>query len=118
MKNNRLRDRVPFQTEVILTIGKTNRKFNKTRDISMNGLFIETKDVIPLNQEGKMELLLSCGASKITVKSKFRVLRVVDLKKGNKKKPEPSGFGIYLFDFEGDSCKELYNIIRYNRGGK
>lgn len=81
----------------------------------MNGLFIETDDIIPSNKEGKMDLLLSCGEAKKTVKSKFRVLRVVDLKKSNKEKSEQSGFGIHLFDFEGDSSEELYNVIRYNQ---
>lgn len=115
MKNNRLRDRVPFQTEVILTTGTTKRRFINTRDISMNGLFVETKDSLPINTEGEMELILHFGESKKNIKSKFRVLRVVDSKKDNRGKPLPSGFGIGLSDFKEGSSEELYNVVKYNQ---
>lgn len=113
MKNKRLRERVSFTTFVILTIGKTKRKFTETRDVSMNGLFIETEDPIPVGDEGQIELFLNFGESKKIIKSKFRVLRVVPPKID--KEALPKGFGVELFDFEGDSSEQLFNVIRYNR---
>ena len=80
----------------------------------MNGLFVETEDITPLNTEGKMELILHSGELKKIIKSKFRVLRVVDSKKNNEEKNLRSGFGIGLMDFEEDSSEKLFNIIKYN----
>lgn len=118
MKDNRLRKRVPFETEVILTIGKVKRKFTKTRDISMNGLSVETEEIIQIGTEGNMELILSSGLQKIIIKSKFRVARVFAVEKDKKRKSLSSGFGIELFGFEEDSSEQLYNIIKYNQGEK
>lgn len=113
MENQRLRERVSFITEVILTMDKTKRKFSKTRDISMNGLFIETEDVVSIGNEGQIELFLNFGDLKKIIKSKFKVLRVTSSRQ--EKTGLAPGFGIELFDFEGDSSEQLYNVIRYNR---
>ena len=117
MKNKRLRERVSFKTEIILSMGKVKKKYSKTRDISMNGLFVETdnvSDILPLGSEGEIEILLILGESKIIIKSKFRITRVVDLEEDKNENPLPLGFGIELFDFEGESSVELYNVLRYN----
>jgi hypothetical protein len=116
-KNKRLRERAPFKTDIILSMGKAKKRYSKTRDISMNGLFVETdnvSDILPLGSEGKIEILLILGESKIIIKGKFRVMRVIDLVKDKNENPLPLGFGIELFDFEGDSSVELYNVLRYN----
>ena len=116
-KNKRLRERAPFKTDIILSMGKAKKRYSKTRDISMNGLFVETdnvSDILPLGSEGKIKILLIFGESKIIIKGKFRVMRVIDLVKDKNGNPLPSGFGIELFDFEGDSSIELYNVLRYN----
>jgi hypothetical protein len=116
-KNKRLRERAPFKTEIILSMGKAEKRYSKTRDISMNGLFVETdnvSDILPLGSEGKIEILLVLGESKIIIKGKFLVMRVIDLVKDKNGNPLPLGFGIELFDFEGDSSIELYNVLRYN----
>ncbi len=116
-KNKRLRERAPFKTDIILSMGKAKKRYSKTRDISMNGLFVETdnvSDILPLGSEGKIKILLIFGESKIIIKGKFRVMRVIDLVKDKNENPLPLGFGIELFDFEGDSSVELYNVLKYN----
>ncbi len=116
-KNKRLRERAPFKTDIILSMGKAKKRYSKTRDISMNGLFVETdnvSDILPLGSEGKIEILLVLGESKIIIKGKFRVMRVVDLEEDKNGDSLSMGFGIELFDFEGDSSIELYNVLRYN----
>lgn len=114
MDNKRLRERVRFQSEVILTTDTNERTFSKVKDISMNGLFIETEDPLPLNAAGEMNLILSFGEKEVIIKSKFRVLRVTDLKKNCNEENLQAGFGIGLMDFEEDSSEELYNVIKYN----
>ncbi len=117
MKNKRLRERVSFKTEVILFLGKGKKRYSKTRDISMSGLFVEAdnvSDILPLGSEGKIEIFLIFGESKILIKGKFRVMRVVDLEKDKNGKILPVGFGIEIFDFEGDSSVELFNVLKYN----
>lgn len=116
MKEKRLRERVLFETEITLTIGNATKKFTKTRDISMNGLFIETEKAIPRGTGGKLKLQLTLGEPKIIINSKFRVTRKTASNKNEMGKLLPAGIAIELFDFEGDSSEQLYNIIKYNRG--
>ncbi len=115
MQNHRKRERVHFTTEVTLILGKIKKKFSKTRNVSMNGLFIETDEIVPPGNEGEMELLLIFGSSKKVIKSKFKVARSDALEEDSDGKPLPQGFGIILSDFEGESGEELYNVVRYNR---
>jgi hypothetical protein len=117
MKNKRLRERAPFKTDIILSMGKEKKSFSNTRDISMSGLFVEAdnvSDILPMGSEGKIEIFLIFGESKILIKGKFRVMRVVDLEKDKNGKILPVGFGIELFAFEGDSSVELFNVLKYN----
>ena len=64
IEEHRIRDRIPFKTEALITLDDKINRFTKTRDVSMSGLFIETEDVIPNKTEGKVELILTCGDSK------------------------------------------------------
>lgn len=105
----RIRRRVPFSAEIILTVEGTDYCYDSTQDISMSGMFICADKPLPVDTKGTMLLKLECGSRKAQVTAGFRVIR-------QQLTVEPEicrGMAIEFNDIDTDSSIILYNVVRY-----
>jgi len=107
--------RVWFNTTVTLdTDGKTYT-YDRSSDISMNGVFVKTARPLPLGARARFSLLLSVGMRKEEIKGKCEVVRVVSLDDGLSEDTPGPGMGLKFIFLEDESSALLYQVIRHNQ---
>jgi hypothetical protein len=96
--------RVDFSTRILLNAGGIEIQADgSTRDLSLKGVYITTRERIPLGAECRVTILLSGGLETISLSMKARVARV-----------EETGLGLSFESMDLDSYTHLKNILMYN----
>ena len=102
-ENQRKRTRVQFTTSVNLIGPERSFTDLSSRDISLKGLFVESKEQFPLDTPVDIDLTLTGSTSALSIKMKGRVARL-----------EEEGMGIEFSEIDMDSFFHLRNILYYN----
>lgn len=104
-ENKRKRTRVEFQTLVTLKAGDKKLEGLESRDISLKGLYVDSKDKFPLDTLVDISLSLSGTTSSLSLTMEGRVVRVGD-----------EGMGVDFTQIDMDSFFHLRNLVSYNSG--
>ncbi len=102
----RKHERVNFATSISVTIDTGDEKIDvkgDSRDLSLKGVFIETKKEFPIGSRCSVEISLSGDDNDIKLHVKGIVARNVD-----------NGAGIIFDSIDVDSFTHLKNIVKYN----
>lgn len=79
------------------------------RNLSMNGMLVSSPKSLPLGASGRVRILHVMGRESLLVLANFKVIR---------SQPDKTGgfntMGLSLFDIDGDSSINLFNIVRHN----
>ena len=103
--------RVDFSIQAVFETGEHVRTDHQCKDISMSGIFLRTREPLPVGTEGNLFLLLQCGEERIEVRAQCRVTRVVGVESGR-----PFGMGLEYVSLDPDSSIALYNVVKYQGG--
>lgn len=106
--NQRIRPRVPFETDVSFEVDGQVMSGLESYDVSMNGIFLVTQNPLPLGRVGVVTLSLSSGEERVVVKARAEVVRVVT------SDGSPSGMGLVFVDLDPDSSIALFNIVKFH----
>ncbi|MDY6851095.1 MAG: PilZ domain-containing protein, partial [Thermodesulfobacteriota bacterium] len=104
-ENKRKRTRVDFQTSVKLKAGGKELEGLESRDISLKGLYVDSKDKFSLDTLVEISLDLSGTTSSLSLSMEGRVARVDD-----------KGMGVDFTRIDMDSFFHLRNLVSYNFG--
>ena len=107
----RIRPRVDFTIKVVFQTDIINLQNEQCENISMSGLLLRTATLLPLETEGLLQIVLECGEDRLEVRSKSKVVRVVNDENG-----KTVGVGLEFIDLDSDSSLNLYNVIKYQGG--
>lgn len=113
--SKRERARVHFESSIVLTHDGRELAYQRTHDISMNGVYVLTAKPLPLGLEAGFELTLSVGMRQDVIKGRCEVVRVVSLDDGLSEEAPGPGMGLKFTEIEPDSSVTLYRIIRLNQ---
>jgi len=107
----RKRPRVDFTIKVIFQAENIDLQDQQCENISMSGLFLRTGITLPLKTVGQLQIVLECGEDRLEVRSKSKVVRVVNDESG-----KTVGVGLEFIDLDSDSSLNLFNLIKYQGG--
>lgn len=114
-QGGRGRSRVHFETRVTVETGGESHVYQRTHDLSMNGVFVKTVKPLPLGARGRFALTLSAGMKQEVIKGVCEVARVVSLDDGLSESEQGPGMGLKFVELEPESSRMLYMVIRYNQ---
>ncbi|MBF0449199.1 MAG: PilZ domain-containing protein [Candidatus Magnetomorum sp.] len=104
MNEKRRRTRVEFSTQVIISVeGSEIATQANSKDLSLNGLFVESDEVLDLGTICHVKIILPGGVDEISLDMDGVVTRHA-----------PGGFGIIFEGMDPDSFAHLKNIAMYN----
>lgn len=113
--SKRERSRVRFEASITLAHGDRELVYNRTHDISMNGVYVLTAKPLPLGTGADFQLTLGVGMRRDVIKGRCEVVRVVSLDDGLSGETPGPGMGLKFTEIEPDSSVTLYRIIRLNQ---
>lgn len=100
----RKKRRVDFITNIVLNMdGAEIHVQGSSKDLSLNGVYIYTKDDIPLNKKCDVEITLTGMLEPLKLRIKGATVR-----------KEPVGIAVLFESMDLDSYTHLKNIVRYN----
>ncbi len=108
MLNKRTRERVPFDVEVHFDTADDQIRSRHLQDISMNGLFFETENIVPEGTIGTIKLYLESGNQHIVISANGKVIRSITQDMNTS-----GGLGIEFTEIDTESSIHLFNIIKY-----
>ncbi|VAX15892.1 hypothetical protein MNBD_NITROSPINAE02-1274 [hydrothermal vent metagenome] len=114
-ETNRRRKRVHFETKITLLFEQKEYVFQRTFDVSMNGIFVKTVKPLPMGAIMPFKMTLSVGMRREEVKGRCEVVRIVSLDDGLSDSERGAGMGLSFIEIDPDSSEILYNIVRYNQ---
>lgn len=100
--NKRSFSRIHFQTEAVVQFQEKSIR-GEVSNLSLNGAFIQTMQIIPLGENVDVRILLSGTSSELSVNVKGIVVR-----------QDEAGLGIRFTGMDLDSFMHIKNIIAYN----
>ena len=96
--------RVHFQTQIIVEAENAKIQMEgSSRDLSLNGIFVNTDQDIPVQSTCKVKILLSGLKPPMFLEMEGRIVRT-----------DESGVAISFESMDLDSYTHLKNIVRYN----
>lgn len=114
-QGGRSRSRVHFETKITVEAGGESHVYQRTHDLSMNGVFVKTVKPLPLGTRGRFALTLSAGMRQEIIKGVCEVARVVPLDDGLSESEHGPGMGLKFIELEPESSRMLYMVIRHNQ---
>lgn len=103
-EEKRKRTRVHFKTQVTLRTEELEIEAEaNSKDISLKGIFVNTKEKIPAGTPCDIEIMLTGTSTELALSIKGTIIR-----------QEPSGLGIAFDSMDVDSYFHLKNIVMYN----
>ena len=103
-EERRKKTRVHFKTQVILKTDKSKIEAEaNSKDVSVKGIFVNTKKKIPVGTPCDIEILLTGTSTKLALSIKGIITR-----------QDASGLGIAFDSMDIDSQFHLRNIVMYN----
>lgn len=113
--SRRYRLRVPFETTITLEHGGKSLTYNRTHDVSMNGVYVRTAQPLPVGIRAAFRMILAVGMRHETIVGECEVARSVSLDDGLSEEEPGPGMGLKFVSLEPESSETLFNIIRYNQ---
>ncbi len=96
--------RVDFKTRIVLQAGESEIQLQgNSRNLSLNGVFIQAAPPLPINSDCTVKIFLSGTTEPTAIEAKGAIVR-----HGN------DGFAITFTELDIDSYALLKNIVRYN----
>ncbi len=96
--------RVDFKTQIALRVGESEiRVEGSSKDLSLKGIFVHTKEDIPIGTKCEVDIILTGLIDSITLQMKGKVVR-----------KDSDGIAILFDSVDLDSYTHLKNIVRYN----
>jgi hypothetical protein len=114
----RIRNRIPFITEIVVTNEGKALAYKRTHDISMNGVFVSTAKPLPMGAKGEFSIVLSAGMRKEKINGLYEVVRVISVDDGLSDPKTGPGMGLKFTGLEPESSELLFNLIQYNQPGE
>jgi len=114
-KTRRNRRRVGFETTISLKIGDKTYNYDRTYDISMNGVFVSTAQPLDLGVEARFVMKLAVGMRSEMIKGSCLVVRTISFDDGLSGETPGPGMALKFTDMDDDSSAMLYQIIRHNQ---
>ena len=103
-EEKRQKTRVPFQTQVVIRSGGEEIISEAdSRDISLRGMFVRTRQPLSVDTACQVEILLTGSSSRLSIRVQGRVAR-----------EERGGVGIVFDSLDIDSYYHLKNLLLYN----
>ncbi len=102
-QNQREFTRVPIHVMVEIRSGGTTLRTDKTQDLSMKGIFLQSDQALELQSKCELSLLLGGEENPVRIEVKGRVTRSSD-----------AGMGIEFTEIDLDSYDYLQNLIMHN----
>lgn len=110
MSHNKIGDerrgkiRVDFETQIIIETGSGKyHEIGSSRDLSLSGIYVNTKEKITLDTQCKVKVVLLGTIEPVTLQMNGRVVR-----------SESPGTAIVFDSMDIDTYTHLKNIIKYN----
>lgn len=104
--DRRGRDRVGFHTGISLKIGESEIiGKGSIVDLSLNGVFIETNEDVPVGEKCSVKIILPGTVDKVILQMSGRTVR-----------KKISGIAVHFDSMDIDTFTHLKNIVRYNSG--
>ncbi len=116
-EGKRIRNRVPFTTEIVVNYQDEALTYKRTHDVSMNGVFVSTAKPLPMGVKGEFSIVLSAGMRKEKINGLYEVVRIVSVDDGLSEPKTGPGMGLKFTGLEPESSELLYNLIQYNQPG-
>ena len=110
----RKRSRVHFETSISLFLDDQIKTYQRTYDVSMNGVFVKTATAVELGTACKFHLTLSVGMRKEIIKGECEVVRIVSMDDGLSEELPGPGMALKFIELEPESSELLFQIIRHN----
>ncbi|MBF0117912.1 MAG: PilZ domain-containing protein [Desulfobacterales bacterium] len=96
--------RVDFNTKIVLKVGSSEFRIDgSSKDLSLNGVFINTTENIPTGEKCSVEVHLSGMTEDITLEMKGKTTR-----------KDKGGIAVAFESMDLDSYTHLKNIVKYN----
>lgn len=114
MEEKRKYIRVPLAVKVT-NVRTKEFHFFYSKDISMGGMFLETKDPYPVGTEVELDFFLPIKDSKERLVIPGKVTRVQHFDVNKKEQPIP-GMGIEFSQIEPAHASAISNFIRFTLG--
>ncbi|MBW1697432.1 MAG: PilZ domain-containing protein [Deltaproteobacteria bacterium] len=103
-EERRKKVRVHFRTQIIVEADTAKISMDgSSRDLSLNGIFINTDQKMPVNTPCKVKVLLSGMSPPLFLEMDGKVVR-----------SDTSGIAVVFESMDIDSYTHLKNIVRYN----
>lgn len=103
-ENRRNKTRVPFETQVIVRTPEAELTSQAgSRDISLQGLYVETDRDLPEGSRCEVEILLTGASTHLSIRVQGRVAR-----------KEAGGLAVAFESIDPDSYYHLRNLLMYN----
>jgi len=113
--SHRSRARVPFETTITLEHGGQSLTYNRTHDVSMNGVYVRTAQPLPVGIRAAFRMVLAVGMRHETITGECVVARSISLDDGLSEEEPGPGMGLKFISLDPESSETLFNIIRYNQ---
>lgn len=103
MNDKRGRIRAPFKIKITLITSVKKIEIGDSRNISLNGVFVETHEKLPIGSECRVLITLTEIKPSIILSIESEIVR-----------HDPTGMGITFKKMEVDDYEHLRNIVLYN----
>ena len=104
-------ERVEFVIKITLTDSSGEHHYERTRNVSMGGIFVETDKPLEVGSQGKMNITLECGEARKEIDGYYEIIRVNEDGDEN----EPAGMALEFAELSPEGSINLFNCIRYQR---
>ncbi|HLE09837.1 MAG: hypothetical protein A2504_11030 [Bdellovibrionales bacterium RIFOXYD12_FULL_39_22] len=103
MNKKTRRERAHYCTKVVIKTSEKIIESSTSDNISLNGIFVESKDILPVNTKCKLEITLSASTDGIKLKMDAKVARVT-----------PKGMGLSFEVMDVETFRHIKNLVMYN----
>jgi Tfp pilus assembly protein PilZ len=97
------RIRAPYKCEITLKSGDQTLNNLRSRNISMSGTFIETKEKFKIGDECLLTIQLNTTDLTQSLNIKCKVVRL-----------DPAGIGLTFIEMDSDSFVHLREVVKFN----
>ena len=104
-------ERVEFVIRVTLTDSSGEHPYERTRNVSMGGIFVETGKPLAVGSQGRMIITLECGEVRKEISGQYVIVRV----NPDGDETEPVGMALEFTELSPESSINLFNCIRYQK---
>ena len=113
-KEKRKRNRVNYNIQAQLITEEHKLLSLQVQNISMDGLYLITNDILPVGTKGEICIVLEFGESRMEVKAECLIVRAVSQENEiQENEIDEPGMGIRFTSIEPESSITLYNMVKH-----